>query len=497
MGSIKKLAGETAIYGMTTIVARIINFFFVPLYTRVIDTDAFGVYSEIISYIAILQALFSFGMETTFFRFANKDGNNPNKVFSTILVFLASVSLAVLVSGIIFSGNIANILGYAGHGEFIWCSAAILAIDSFTSVIFARLRYQQKALKFGILKIIKILSETSLNLVLFLGFPAYATAHPDSFLLKFLSPVPDGGYILFAILGSCIVSLILFLPVLLKTKFNFSPALWKQMMIYALPVALSQLPGVLNDVTDRILFRFFSPEGESGSNLVGIFSANVKLAVLMTLFVQMFRFAAEPFFFNQSNKDSQKQIYADVMKYFVIFCVFIFLFVALYLDIFKLFIGNAFRVGIGVVPIMLLANILLGINFNLSMWYKISGHTKFAVNITLSGLLATIVINAVFMPYFGYYAAACGHFLSYLAMIIISWKLCKKYWFIPYDWKTVAIYIVFGIALFALSRIIATPDGLFNFAINSVLILAYICFVIRKEKIDLKNIKHLIKRKRK
>ena len=168
MGNLKKLAGETAIYGATTIVARIINFFFVPLYTRVIDTDAFGIYSEIISYIAILQALFSFGMETAFFRFASKGDNNPNKVFSTILIFLASVSMAVLTAGIIFADDIANVLGYVGRGELIWCSAAILAIDSFTSVIFARLRYQQKAWKFGILKIIKILSETAFNLILFL-----------------------------------------------------------------------------------------------------------------------------------------------------------------------------------------------------------------------------------------------------------------------------------------------------------------------------------------
>ncbi|MDR2652539.1 MAG: oligosaccharide flippase family protein [Prevotellaceae bacterium] len=495
MGSIKKLAGETAIYGMTTIVARIINFFFVPLYTRVIDTEAFGVYSEIISYIAILQALFAFGMETTFFRFASKQGSNPNKVFSTILIFLASTSVAVLASGIIFANDIANAFGYFGRGELIWCSAAILAIDSFTSVIFARLRYRQKALKFGVLKIIKILSETALNLILFLGFPTYAATHPDSFLLKFLSPSPDGGYILFAILGSCIISLILFLPTLLRTKFSFSPTLWKQLMIYAIPIVLSQLPGVLNDVTDRILFRFFSPAGESSSDLVGIFSANVKLAVFMTLFVQMFRFAAEPFFFSQSNKADQKKIYVDVMKYFVIFCVFIFLFVALYLDIFKLFIGNAFRVGIGVVPIMLLANIFLGINFNLSMWYKVSEQTKFAVNITLSGLLVTVIINAVFMPYFGYYAAAFGHFFSYLVMIIVSWRLCKKYYFIPYDWKTIAVYIAVGVALFALSRIVATTNSLFNFAINSVFMLAYLYFIIRKEKIDLRKIRHLIKRK--
>ena len=494
MGNLKKLAGETAIYGMTTIVARIINFFFVPLYTRTISTDAFGIYSEIISYIAVLQVLFVFGMETTYFRFASREGGNPNKVFSTILIFLASTSLAVLVAGIVFAADIANMFGYYGRGELIWCSAAILAIDSFTAVIFARLRYMQKALKFGIFKIIKILSETGLNLLLFLVFPKYAANNPDTFLLKFLSPQPDGGYILFAILGSCIISLVLFLPVLVRTKFSFSPTLLRQLLLYAVPIVLSQLPGVLNDVTDRILFRFFSPDGQSSADLLGIFNANVKLAVFMTLFVQMFRFAAEPFFFSQSNKSDQKKVYVDVMNYFVIFCVFIFLVVALYLDIFKLFIGSSYRVGVGVVPVMLVANILLGINFNLSMWYKVSGQTKFAINITLSGLMLTILINAVFMPYFGYYAAACGHLFSYLTMIIVSWYLCKKHYHIPYNWQKIGMYIMFGIVLFAISYIIKLQSQVLNFMISTFLILVYLAFVAKIEKLNLQTIKNIIKK---
>ncbi|MDR3286714.1 MAG: polysaccharide biosynthesis C-terminal domain-containing protein [Prevotellaceae bacterium] len=495
MGNLKKLAGETAIYGLSTTVARIINFFLVPLYTRTLSTETYGVYTEIMSYIAVFQVLFAFGMETAFFRFANKDGVNANKVFSTILIFLTSTSLAVLAAGIMFSTDIADMFGYTGRSEFIWCSAAILAIDSFTAVIFARLRYMQKVLAFGIMKTIKILSEVGFNFLLFFVFPTYAASHPDSFLLKFLSPVPDGGYILFAILGSCIISLILFLPALLRIKFTFSPTLWWQLMIYAIPLVLTQLPGVLNDVTDRILFRYFSPEGTSYNELQGIFNANVKLAVFMTLFVQMFRYAAEPFFFSQSNKSDQRKTYVDVMKYFVIFCVFIFLVIALYIDIFKLFIGKEFRDGVGVVPVMLVANILLGINFNLSMWYKMSGQTKFAISITLSGLIVTIIINAVFMPLFGYYAAACGHFFSYLVMIIVSWQLCKKHYPIPYDWKNVTVYITFGVLLFVVSRVVSTQNNLLNFAINSILILAYLFFIIKKEKINIKTIKQLIKRR--
>ena len=495
MGNLKKLAGETAIYGLTTMLARIINFFFVPLYTRAIDTEAFGVYSEIISYIAVLQVLFVFGMETTYFRFATREDGNSGKVFSTILIFLASTSLAVLLAGIVFSTDVANMFGYCGRGELIWCSATILAIDSFTAVLFARLRYMQKALTFGVLKIIKILSETGLNLLLFLVFPKYAANNPDTFLLKFLSPEPDGGYILFAILGSCIISLTLFLPVLLRTKFSFSPTLLRRLLIYAIPIVLSQLPGVLNDVVDRIFFRFFSPVGQSSADLLGIFNANVKLAVFMILFVQMFRFAAEPFFFKQANSSNQKKIYVDVMNYFVIFCVFIFLVVALYLDIFKLFIGSDYRVGIGVVPIMLVANIFLGINFNLSIWYKVSGQTKFAINITLSGLLLTVVVNAVFMPHFGYYAAACGHLFSYLAMIIVSWMLCKKYYPIPYNWRKICIYITFGVLLFVVSNITKLESQILNFVINTLLILIFSCFVAKIEKINLQTVKKLIKRK--
>jgi O-antigen/teichoic acid export membrane protein len=434
-------------------------------------------------------------METTYFRFASREGANPNKVFSTILIFLASTSLAVLVAGIIFAADIANMFGYCGRSELIWCSAAILAIDSFTAVIFARLRYMHKALKFGILRSIKILSEIGFNLLLFLVFPTYAVNNPDTFLLKFLSPVPDGGYILFATLGSCIISLVLFLPALCRIKFTFSPTLLRQLLIYAVPIVLSQLPGILNDVTDRILFRFFSPDEQSSQDLLGIFSANVKLAVFMTLFVQMFRFAAEPFFFSNSNKSDSKKIYVDVMNYFVIFCVFIFLVVALYLDIFKLFLGGNFRAGIGVVPIMLVANILLGINFNLSMWYKISGQTKFAINITLSGLILTVIINAAFMPYFGYYAAACGHLFSYLAMIIVSWMLCKKYNPIPYNWKKIFTYIIFGIALFAISCLINLQNKTLNFVLSTFLILVYLCFVAKIEKINLQTVKNIMKRK--
>jgi O-antigen/teichoic acid export membrane protein len=495
MGKLKQLASETVIYGMTTIVARILNFFMVPLYTRMISETDYGIYTEIFSYIAVLQVLFTFGMETTFFRFANKKDCDANKVFSTILIFLFSTSLALLIVGIVFAQDISNLFGYNQRGKLIWASAAILASDSFTSVLFAKLRYLHKALKFGIFKVIKILTETGLTFSLFLGFPAYAAANPDSFLLKLISPTPDESYIFFAILGSCIVSLILFLPELFKTKIFFSPTLWRQLMIYAIPIVLSQLPGVMNDVTDRIMFRFFSPEGESSLSLLGIFGANVKLAVFMTLFVQMFRFAAEPFFFSQTDKSEQNKTYVEVMRYFVIFCVFIFLIVALYLDIFKEFLGEDYQVGIGVVPIMLLANLLLGINFNLSMWYKMSGQTKFAIGITLSGLLVTIAINAAFMPFFGYYAAACGHFFSYLAMIIVSWHLCKKYYPIPYQWKTIALYIAFGAVLFAISRLIATNNNILNFALNSLLLLLYLLFVIKKEKINFATIKNFVKRK--
>jgi O-antigen/teichoic acid export membrane protein len=492
LNPLKQLAGQTAIYGLSSIVARIINFFFVPLYTRMLTTGNYGLASELLAYIALLQVVLTFGMETGFFRFANKYKDRAGIIFSTALMSLGSTSLSFLLLVIIFSGQLST---FAQHPvNYIIYAALILAIDCFTAILFAELRFQNKAFKFALYRTIKIISEVCFNLFLFLIIPKYFLSHPGSFLLKFIPARPDYGYILLAILLSCIVSLLLFVPRLLKVNYLFSKVQFKELLLYSLPLMIAGLPGVANDFISRIFFRFFAPATSPWQDQLGIFNANVKLAVFMVLFVQMFRYAAEPFFFSTSNRDDMKKIYADVMKYFVAFCVLIFLGIAMYPEIFALLLGKDFRIGIGVLPIMLIANILLGIVFNLSMWYKLSGKTRYALTITLLGLGVNVVINIIFMPVYGYMAAAWGYLFSYLTMVVFSYYLSRKYYPIPYEWKTIVLYFVTGIALYLLSVFIAPPMLLARIALNTLYIIGFVVFVLKREHIGPGKLRTLLKR---
>lgn len=492
MNPLKKLVGQTAIYGLSSIVARIINFFFVPLYTRVLSTGNYGLATELLAYIAMFQVVLTFGMETGFFRFASKEKQKSGLIFSTALISLGTTSLSFLLLVVLFSGSIS---AFAGHPvNYIIFAALILAIDCFTAILFAELRFLNKAWKFAIFRSVKILSEVGFNFLLFLYLPLHFTHHPSSWLLNFIPAQPDYGYILFAILLSCILSLVLFLPRLFKMTYTFSKNQFKQLMIYSLPLMIAGLPGVANDVISRIFFRFFAPITSPWQDQLGIFGANVKLAVFMVLFVQMFRYAAEPFFFSTESHTDMKKIYADVMKYFVALCILIFMPIALYPELFSLFLGKEFRSGVGVLPIMLIANILLGVVFNLSMWYKLSEKTNYALYITLLGLGVNFVINVIFMPQYGYMAAAWGYLFSYLSMVIFSYYLSRKYYPIPYEWKTILLYFSVGVGLYLFSSNFAPRSIPIKLTINTFYIFVYVVFVLYNEKISLKRLSGLLRR---
>lgn len=497
MGVFTRLAKDTAIYGVTYILARFINYLFVPLYTRVLDPAEYGIYSEIMGYVVFLQVLLTFGLETGFFRFASRSDQNPSLVFSTILRFLFITSLVFFVGVFFFAQSIADLMGY--YKIAVIYTAAILAIDSFTAVLFAKLRYDRKTWRFGVFKMVKIFFECFFNFVFLLFLPKYFANNPNSFLLNFLSPKPDYTYIFAAIFCSCIISLILFIPDILKASFRFSSKTLKAVLLYSLPLMIAGLPGVANDFIDRVLFRFFAPAGVPWEEQLGIFAANAKLAVILILFVQMFRYAAEPFFFSSSNQPNIKKVYADVMKYFTAFCMIIFVFVVLYIDVFGFILGSDFRSGLAVVPVLLMANVLLGINQNLSMWYKLSEKTNLAILVTLSGFAVTLVINVVFMPYYGYYAAAYGHLCCYLVMIIISYRLSLKHYAIPYQWGRLGVYIGSGILVYLLSLLFINLNTPIRLTINTLLLVLYMVFIIRLEKINVvaiaKQIKSKISRK--
>lgn len=471
---LKQLAGETAVYGLSTILARIVNFLLVPLYTAVLSRSDYGVVTEFMAYIAILQVVLTLGLETGCFRFASKEGSDPSKVFSNAFITVLGVSLLFLAAVTLFRDGISTALGYEGFSNVIVYVGAILLIDGITAIIFARLRYEHKALKFAIIKTAKILTELGVNLLLYLCLPKYLASHSGSFITHFVSATPDFSYALFAIFVSCIVCLLMLVPELFRLRLTFDKRVWKALMAYSIPLMIAGLPGVMNDFIDRVLMRFINADPEMWRADLGVYQAGVKIAVIMSLFVQMFRYAAEPFFFQREKEKGNTALYAKVMSLFVAFCMFGFLFVILYIDAIGLMLGRNFREGLAITPIMLMAYVLLGMNFNVSMWYKLSGKTGYAVWITLAGLVATIVINVIFMPRYSYYAAAWSHLASYAVMILLSLYLGNKYYPIPYNWLKIGGCMALALAIYGISLLL--PEMAFwpKMAVHTGLLLLYL-----------------------
>ena len=444
---LKQLAGQTMIYGLSTILARIINFLFVPIYTRLLTPESYGVVTEFMAYIAVLQVVLVLGLETGCFRFANKEGVDPKKVYSNAFVTVFCISATFLALMIAFAGPLSTALGYEGYGSCIMYMGGILSLDAITAILFAKLRQEGKALKFAIFKTLKIITETGANLFLFLWFPKHVeSAH---WLLHFIPATPDFSYVIFAIFISCVVCGLLFIPDYLRLSLCLDPKLLRQMLAYSLPLMVASLPGVVNDFLDRILFRYFDTNADAWRSSLGLYQAAVKLAVIMNLFIQMFRYAAEPFFFKRAREKDSKDLYALVQEYFTAFCGLVFLGVILYIDIIALILGPQFREAVGVVPVMLLSYMILGMLFNVSMWYKLSGKTNMAIWITLAGLVVTAIVIVIFMPKYSYWAAAYGHLASYVVMFVISSILGAKYYPIPYRWGRLAaivglMFVVYG-----------------------------------------------------
>lgn len=485
---LKKLASETAIYGLSTILARMINFLIVPLYTRVLTKQDYGSSTEIMSYIAVLQVVLVLGLETGCFRFANKEGvKDPQKPFSTALSMVAITSMIFFALMFCFSTPLANVMGYKGYEQMFIYVGGLMALDSITAILFARLRYMQKALKFAIFKTIKIFTEVIANLALFFVVPSYLAAHPNSWLLNFIPATPDFSYIIFAIFISCIICMILFIPDILKMKLSLSKELGRQMFIYSLPLMIAGLPGILNDSLDRILFRFYMPEGLDWRAELGVFQAAVKLSVIMNLFIQMFRYAAEPFFFARGKN---RELLAQVMEYFVAFCLLIFLGIVFYIDIIGLILGSSFRGALGTVPFMLFSYMILGMLFNVSMWYKLSGATKYAILITFMGLVITAIVNILLMPYLSYWASVYARLLSVLVMLIYSVYLGNKYYPIPYRWLVICKYILVALVLYGFSmlfRLLLSDTPLvIILLVNTLLLGIYLVFWLKESKLDAK-----------
>ncbi|HAN18965.1 MAG: hypothetical protein A2X13_11780 [Bacteroidetes bacterium GWC2_33_15] len=481
MSQFKRLAGQTIIYGFGTVAPRLLNFLLLtPLYTRIFDKTEYGVFTELYAYIVFLLVILTYGMETGFFRFA-KSEKDFDKVYSTSIISLFTTSFLFIILSYIFSNNIATALDYSHNAEYIRWFCLIVSIDAFTSIPFAKLRYLGKARKFGVLKIVNVVINIGFNAIFFLVFPRIYSSNPD--LVKYIyNPEMGVGYVFIANLIATVSTLIFLIPEIINIKLKFELDLLKRMLNYSLPLLVVGIAGTVNEVLDKILMKHLVRDPSTALEQVGIYGANYKIAVLMTLFIQMFRYAVEPYFFSRMNDKNAKEQYALIMKYFIIIGLFIFLGVVLFIDIIKYFIGVEFHSGLSIVPIVLLANLFLGILYNQSIWYKLTNLTKKGAFVAIIGAVITIGLNIALVPSMGYKGAAWATFLCYFSMIIISYFVGQAYYKMNYDIKTITFYFILSLGIYFINNFLNIKNVVFQLIINTAFLLVYVLIVIKKEK---------------
>jgi O-antigen/teichoic acid export membrane protein len=468
LNKIKNLAGQTATYGVSSIVGRIINYLLVPLYTRAFVTAEFGVVTEMYAYVAFLIVILTYGMETAFFRFSQVD--KKKNTYSTTLISLLGTSSLFIIITTFFSHDIANLLQYPNHSEYIIWLALIVSLDALSSIPFAKLRAQNKSKRFVIIKLINIAVNIGLNLYFYVDFHNWG-----------LKQGAGVEYVFISNLISSSITVLLLSPEIIKIKYVFDYKLWEKMIIYALPLLVAGLAGIINETMDRILLKYLLPKDIAMSQL-GIYGACYKISILMTIFIQAFRYAADPFFFSNSKEKNSKKLYADVMKYFVIVVSFIFLGIMMYEDIVILFIGEPFRVGAPVIPVLLLANLFLGIYFNLSIWYKLTNKTLYGAYIAIFGATITLVLNFLLIPVIGYMGSAWATFICYASMMIVSYLIGQKYFPVKYDFKRITGYLGLSVSLFFISKLLNIETQNFRLIVNTIFILIFIFVVIIVEE---------------
>lgn len=493
MNPLKKLAGQTAIYGFSSIIGRLLNYLLVPIYTRIFMPSEYGIIAELYAYISFVNVFLTYGMETSFFRHYESSANKL-KVFSTSFISLLFTSLLFVIILFVFSGDIASLIRYPNNVEYINWLALIVALDAISTIPFAKLRADNKPKQFALIKLINIGFNIGFNLffIVFCPFIVKNNVSPD-FLKPLIELVYNDslgvGYVFISNLLASVITFILLLPSVLKVKLFFDKQIWKTMIVYALPLLIAGMAGIVNETIDRILIKFLLPENISMSQL-GIYSACYKISIIITIFIQAFRFAADPFFFSQSQNKDAKQIYASVMNYFVITCLSIFMIIMMYIDIVKYFVGTDYYEGLKVVPVLLLANVFLGIFYNLSIWYKLSGKTIYGAYLAIFGAIITLLLNYWWIPIWGYMGAAWATFLCYFIMMVASYIVGQKHYNVNYNVLKSIIYFILALILFFLSVLIEPVIGNYKLFINTVILCCFffIIYYIEKNKLLLKKV---------
>ncbi|NPD90760.1 oligosaccharide flippase family protein [Xylanibacter muris] len=482
MASLKSLAKDTAIYGLSSIIGRFLNYLLVPLYTAkfAASEGGYGVITNIYAYVALLMVILTYGMETTFFRFSNKEHENPQTVYTTILTTIGCTSLIFFIAVLAFITPISQAMGYGDHPSYIWVMAATVALDAFQCIPFSWLRQNRRPIKFAALKLLFIIMNIVLNLTFFLLLPALYEKYPETISAVY-DPTVGVGYAFYINLACTATITLFFRKELTGFRYVFDSRMLRRMLSYSWPILVLGIAGILNQTADKILFPYIYKAQDANEQL-GIYGAASKIAMIMAMITQAFRYAYEPFVFGKSADKDNRATYAKAMKYFVIFTLMAFLTVIGYMEILKHIIGADYREGLKAVPIVMAAEIMMGIYFNLSFWYKLIDKTIWGAWFSGAGCAVLIITNVVFVPRYGYMACAWAGFAGYATAMTLSYFAGQKYYPINYPLKDMAGYIVLAGILFACMQWSNSNLPVYaKLALNTLLIGTFAAYLIRKD----------------
>ena len=475
MASIKSLFKDTAIYGLSSIVGRFLNWCLVPMYTYCFAEAEYGIVTNLYAYVALALIILTYGMETGFFRFANHERwTNPGQVYTTTLSSIGCSSALLIIAGCLLSPEIARMLDCGAHPSFIWMMVITVGVDAYTAIPFAYLRYRKRPVRFATLKLVNIAVNIGLNLFFILLCPVIWKSAPQ-WIGWFYDPSFGIGYIFLANLISSLVTLLLLVPEILAESYSFSGRLLREMLRYSFPLLVLGIAGIMNQTIDKILYPMLIADKAEAMEGLGIYGANYKIAIVMVMFIQAFRFAYEPFIFAQNKEkgEGKEKAYIEAMTWFVIFGLFIFLGVMFYLPVLKYFIAPDYFAGLRVVPIIMLAELFFGIFFNLSLWYKITDRTIWGTWFSLLGLGVTLALNIIFVPRYGYMACAWAAFCCYGVMMLASYLVGRVKHPVAYDLPRLGGYALAALALWGASALLATGSNYIDFATRALLLAVY------------------------
>ncbi|MDR1980932.1 MAG: lipopolysaccharide biosynthesis protein [Tannerellaceae bacterium] len=487
----KRLAKDTAVYGLSSILGRFLNWLLVPMYTRVFThTGEFGVFTNVYAWVALLLVLLTYGMETGFFRFVNKaEERHPLRVYSTALYSIGLTSLLFMAGGCLFLSPVSGALGYGDHQEYILMMLGVVAVDAFCCIPFAYLRYEGRAWRFAAIRLTGILLNIVLNLFFLVVCPWLYRKMPEAVGWLY-TPGYGVGYVFVANVLTTFVTCLLLLPGMLPA-FRYKPSfsLLKQMLRYSFPVLVLGIAGIFNQTADKILFPFLFDDKAYANEQLGIYGACFKIAVVMVMFVQAFRYAYEPFVFAKHKTTGGKEAYVEAMRYFIIFSLVIFTGVMFYLDVLKYFVSADYFPGLRVVPVVMLGELFFGIYFNLSLWYKVSDQTHWGAYFSLSGCVATVLIIVLFAPAYGYMACAWASFACNLLMMLMSYFVGRKRYPIAYDLKSAGIYFSVAAVCYLAGMLPEIDSVILRLLYRTVWFVLFLLFIIKRD-ISIHRIKY-------